>query len=152
MVRAVCKMRSASYGSKHTSQPLFDTTFCAYTLLTRILLVICGRSTYQMTALLSEMSIFCVRTGCEIWMASHASKHASQSLSNKISFPCVTLWALFFPKLFQSIFWLPAILQSLHVLSHQLPLVSTKITKGHFMWKKVALTISQCSFPSSVHC
>ena len=31
--RAVCEIRSASYGSKHVSQPLSNTTFCAYMYL-----------------------------------------------------------------------------------------------------------------------
>ena len=33
-----------------------------------------------MTALLLEMSIFCVTAGCEIWLSSCGSKHASESL------------------------------------------------------------------------
>ena len=45
--------------------------------------VVCRCSTYWTTALLSEMSIFCVRAGCEKRMVSYASKDASQSLSNK---------------------------------------------------------------------
>ena len=53
------------------------------TLVTRKLQVIRGRSTYRTTALLSEMSIFCVKAGCKIWMASYASKHTSQSFSGK---------------------------------------------------------------------
>ena len=36
-----------------------------------------------MTALLSEMSFFCVRGGCEIQLASYGSKHAWQSPSDK---------------------------------------------------------------------
>ena len=48
-------------------------------------------STYQMTVLLSEMSIFCVRTRCDIWMVSDAFKHASQSLSDKPFFHIVYL-------------------------------------------------------------
>ena len=43
----------------------------------------CESSTCQMTPLLSKMSIFCVRAGCEIQMATYTSKHASHSLSNK---------------------------------------------------------------------
>ena len=35
-----------------------------------------------MTALLSEMSIICIRAGCEVRMARYAFKHSSQSLSN----------------------------------------------------------------------
>ena len=52
-------------------------------LVIRKLQVICRCSTYWKTALLSEMSILCVRAGCEKRMVSYASKHASQSLSNK---------------------------------------------------------------------
>ena len=54
------------------------------TLVTRKVQVVYGRSIYRMTALLSEMSIFCVRAGFEIQMANYASKHASQSLSDKL--------------------------------------------------------------------
>ena len=38
----------------------------------------------RMTALLSAMSIFCIRAGCKIQMASYASKHALQSLFDKL--------------------------------------------------------------------
>ena len=54
---------------------------CVFALITWKLQIVCGRSTYRTTASLSEMSIFCVRVGCEIRMNSHASKHTSQSLS-----------------------------------------------------------------------
>ena len=40
-----------------------------------------------MTSLLSEMSVFCVRAGCETRIVSYASKHASQSLSDKPFLP-----------------------------------------------------------------
>ena len=56
---------------------------CVLTLVTRKLQVVCWRSTYPMTALLSEMSIFCVRGGYKIRMARCASKRTSQSLSGK---------------------------------------------------------------------
>ena len=52
---------------------------CVLTLLTWKVQVICGRSTYQKTALLLEIAIFCVRAECEIG----TSKHASQSLCDK---------------------------------------------------------------------
>ena len=52
-------------------------------LIIRKLQVVCGRSTYRMTVLHSEMSVFYVRAGCEIPMASYTSKRASQSLSDK---------------------------------------------------------------------
>ena len=45
--------------------------------------VLCGCSTYRITALLSEISIFCVRAGGEIRMVSYTSIHESQSLSEK---------------------------------------------------------------------
>ena len=51
-------------------------------LVTKELQVINGCSTIQMTALLWEMSIFCVRAGCEILLASYGSKHVFQSLSS----------------------------------------------------------------------
>ena len=41
-----------------------------------------------------------------------------------------------FPLYFNQFFWFPTILQSLHVLSHQVSQVNIKITKGHFMWTK----------------
>ena len=55
---------------------------CTYTHNLK-LQVVYRRSTYWMTALLWEMSMFCVRAGCEIRLVSYSSKHASQSLSNK---------------------------------------------------------------------
>ena len=42
-----------------------------------------GRCTYQMTALLLEMPIFCDRTGCEIQLVSYGSKHSVQFLFDK---------------------------------------------------------------------
>ena len=46
VVRAVCEIRSASYGSKHALQPLSNMTFCEYlhALVTRKLQVVRGRS------------------------------------------------------------------------------------------------------------
>ena len=83
LVTAVCKTRSASYDSKHGMQPLQYDIVCVLILITKKLQVICRRSTYRTTALLPEMSIFCVRAGCEIRMVRYASKHALQSLSDK---------------------------------------------------------------------
>ena len=54
---------------------------CTFTFITQKLQVIRRHSTYPMTALLSEMSIFCIRAGCKIRMASYASKHSWQSSS-----------------------------------------------------------------------
>ena len=74
-------------------QTCITTTFwydilCVLALVTRKLQLVFGRSTYWMTALLSEMSISCVRAGCKIQMASYTSKHASQSLCDK-PFLCI---------------------------------------------------------------
>ena len=90
LVRSVCEIPSASYGYKHTSKPICNTSFCAYTLVARKLLIVCRHSTYGMTALLSQMCIFCVGAGFEIQMGSYASKHASKSLSDKpfLRIPC----------------------------------------------------------------
>ena len=79
--------------SKLWVQARIATTFrynilCLLALVTRKLQVVCGHSTYQMTALLVEMSIFCVRAGCEIQMASYTSKHTSQCLFNS-PFLCI---------------------------------------------------------------
>ena len=58
---------------------------CILKLITQKLQVIHvhGHSTYRMTTLLVEMSIFRVIIKCEIQLVSYGSKHASQSLSNK---------------------------------------------------------------------
>ena len=61
---------------------------CILTLITWKLQVVCRRSTYWTTVLLSNMSIFCVRVGREISMVSYASKHALQYLSDK-PFVCI---------------------------------------------------------------
>ena len=46
---------------------------CALTVVTWKQQVICECSTYQTTALVSEMSIFCVRVGCKIQNVSYTS-------------------------------------------------------------------------------
>ena len=56
---------------------------CMLILVTRKLQVVCRCSTYWATALLSKMSILCVRDECEKRMVSYGSKHTSQSLSDK---------------------------------------------------------------------
>ena len=66
---------------------------CALTLITRKLQAVYGHSTYQMTGLLLEMSILCLRAVCEIWLVSYGSKHTFQSLSNK-PFVCTYLYNL----------------------------------------------------------
>ena len=56
---------------------------CILTLLTQKLHVVYRHCTYNMTALQLEMSVFCVRAGCEIRLVSYASKCSSQFLSDK---------------------------------------------------------------------
>ena len=51
---------------------------------------ICGCSAYQTTALLLEMSIFCVGARYEIQLASYGSKHASQPLFDNQFLPTYT--------------------------------------------------------------
>ena len=64
LVRAVCKIQSLSYGSKHTSQ------LCTYTHKSKS--TACMWMFYRSSdCLLSEMSIFCVRAGCKIQIASY---------------------------------------------------------------------------------
>ena len=95
LVRAVFEVRSMSYEFKHASQPLSNTTFCAYlTFVTQKLQVVHGCSTYQTAALPSEMPIFCVRAGCEIWMTTCASKYASHPFSGE-PFICIQLYMYF---------------------------------------------------------
>ena len=53
------------------------------TFITQELQVVHGCSTYQTTALLSEMLIFYVEDGFDIQLASYGSKHSSHSLSDK---------------------------------------------------------------------
>ena len=67
----------------HIATTFRHNILCVLALVTRKLQAVCGRSTYGMPAVLSEMSISCVRAGCKIQKASYASKHASQSLSDK---------------------------------------------------------------------
>ena len=83
--RAACKVHSVNDGSKHTLQSLSNTSFCAYSVLTRItqkLQVVHGHSTHWPTDLLSEMSIFWVRAACEIPLVCYGSKHPMQPLFN----------------------------------------------------------------------
>ena len=67
----------------HIATAFWCDVLCVLTLVTQKLPVVYGPSTYQMTALLLEMSIFWVRTTCKILLVSYGSKHASQSLFNK---------------------------------------------------------------------
>ena len=52
------------------------------TLITPKLQVVCRGCIYRTTALLSEMSLFCVRSKCEIWMTIYGSENGLQSLSD----------------------------------------------------------------------
>ena len=76
----------------HSSQPLSSTTFVRVLqhscMHNSKLPIVYERSTYRMTALLSEMYVVCARAGCEIWFSRYGSKHTSQSLSDK---PCMHL-------------------------------------------------------------
>ena len=55
LIRAACKLRSASYGSKHVTDSFLYAILGILTGKTRNVKVIYERSTYQMTALLSDM-------------------------------------------------------------------------------------------------
>ena len=70
----------------------FDWHLCVLAVITWKLQVLYGRSMYRKTALLLKMSLFCVRAGCEIRLASYGSKHSSQFLSDKPF--CASLHAL----------------------------------------------------------
>ena len=62
-------------------QSLWDIKFCMHTNMHNSKLqVICRCSTYETTALLPELSTFCVRAAYKILLASFSSKHASQCL------------------------------------------------------------------------
>ena len=82
LVRAVWKLRLANYGSKHITVSSQYHILCALTLITRKLQDVYKHSTYWMTALLSEMTIFWVRAGCGIRLVSYGLKHVLQSLFN----------------------------------------------------------------------
>ena len=72
-----------SCGSKHTPQRRSDMTIGVLILKTQKLQDIYGHSTYRTTTPLSEMSIFCVRVGCQIQSKSSCSKLASECISNE---------------------------------------------------------------------
>ena len=67
--------------------------FVCTTHITWKLQVVHRCSTYWMTALLLEMSIFYDRAGCKMRLTSFGSKHALQSLSDK-QFVCTCMWNL----------------------------------------------------------
>ena len=78
--RAVCKLRLASYGSKHTSQSLSETLFCAY-------LTHNSKTTGHIRTFYMYLSddcstvgrmYFVVRAVCEIWAMSYGSNHTLQ--------------------------------------------------------------------------
>ena len=84
-VRAVCEIQLTSYDNKYALQSLSKWHF-VHTYSCNLLTT--GRtwnSTYWMTALLSEMSIFWVRVACEIQLANYmyGSNHTSQFLSDR---------------------------------------------------------------------
>ena len=89
---AVGKNRLVSYGSKHALQPLFNWDFCVLILVTQKLQVACGHFTYRMAALLLEMSIFCIRAGCQIQLASYGSTthHGIFTVSHLYILTCIT--------------------------------------------------------------
>ena len=64
------------------------TILCILTCITWKLQVVYEHSTYQMTVLLSEMSISWVRSAFEMWLVRYGSKHSSSL------FPIHHLWAL----------------------------------------------------------
>ena len=53
------------------------------TLITRKVQAIYRRYTHQMTAVLSEVSVFCLKAGCKIRLVGYGSKHSSQFFSYK---------------------------------------------------------------------
>ena len=67
LVRAACKLRWVNmHVSKRMPQFFLYAILCIITRTTCKLEVMYGCSTYRMAALLSEISIFCVRSGWEI--------------------------------------------------------------------------------------
>ena len=68
----------------------FVLCLCLLTLVTQKLQVIYEPCSYWVTALLSEMSIFCVIAGSIIRLVSYGSKHSLQFLSNKPFVPPYT--------------------------------------------------------------
>ena len=74
-VRAKCQLRCETYASSLQRRLFPMQHLCVLTSVTQILQwSSMWPSTYRATALLSEMSIFWVRTTCEIWLASCSSK------------------------------------------------------------------------------
>ena len=108
---------------------------CVLTLVTRKLQAVCGRFTYRMTALLLEMSIFCGRAGCEIWMASYASKHASQSPFDK---PFLRIYSVL-----RHITWKPQV-----ICARSAYRTTAVISQTLFVWFTVALEIRLGSYGS----
>ena len=98
-----------------------------FTLVTGKLQVVCGRSTYRLTALLFEMSIMWVRAGYEIWMASNASKHTLQSFSYNRS------WVY---SLFRHITWKVQV-----IFGHSAYRTTAMLLGTFLMWFRVALEI-----------
>ena len=85
-VRAVCELRSASYGFKRVSQLFFRSDIlCVYILITRKLHAghIWMFFISNECSTIAEMSIFGARTECKIRLVSYGSKYALQSLFDK---------------------------------------------------------------------
>ena len=84
LARAACKLRSVSYGSKHVVDSFLNTILCVLTCTTWKLKVVL-HSVYWMTAVLLEISIFCIRAGCELRLVGYGSKHSLHFLSDNTS-------------------------------------------------------------------
>ena len=105
---------------------------CVLTLVTQKLQVVCWSSRYRMTAVLMEMSIFCVRGGCKILTVRYASKCSPQFLP--ISHFCV-------PSVLRRITW------KLKVICGSLVYLTTSmLSKTLFVWFRVALEIQLESY------
>ena len=87
-----------------------------------------------MTALLLEISIFCVRGGCKILMARYTSKCASQFLSNKPflhNFMCLAhkiMCVRFVPiRMYYFVYTSHISADGSHAKQHVLPTISNKV-------------------------
>ena len=106
-VRTVCEILSATYGSKH-ARNLFPTWhLCVITLVTRKLYVVYEHCSYWMNVLISKISIFRIKAGCEIRLVNYGSKHSSQffPISHLYVFTRIT-WQLRLYMDVQHIEWL----------------------------------------------
>ena len=76
-VRAECEIRMVSYASKHALQSLSDKPYSVFRHKTQKLKVICGRSAYWTTAMLSETFFVWFRVAREIRLGNYSPRHAS---------------------------------------------------------------------------